>query len=342
MMHMRARHWTVALTAALLVHAGVVAGAVWQPSNRSSGGGGVGIEISLSAAGGAPSSAAEPMPAAAAPEPETPPPAEPVETEVTPPPPVETVPDEVVDVVEEPDVPPPPEPMEEPVVVEEPPEEPPPEPMEEPVVVEEAIIEPPPEPVEVDPVIEMAEVTPVEEVADTQPVPVPPPPRRRPTPPPAPQPSPAAEPAAEPVQQLASVPDASEEPVAGEEAPTSQVAGIANAPASAISESAEEATGGVSGAAMDYMSALQAWLERHKEYPRRARLRRQEGTALLYFVIDRSGRVLEARLQQTSGHDLLDRAVMTMIERAQPLPSMPDEMRDARLELVVPIEFFLR
>ena len=206
------------------------------------------------------------------------------------------------------------------------------------------VVEPPPEPVEVDPVIEMAEITPVEEVAEAQAVPVPPPPRRRPTPPPAPvaEPSPAPEPTAEPVQQVASVPDASEEPVAGVEAPTSEVAGIANAPASAISESAEEATGGVSGAAMDYMSALQAWLERHKEYPRRARLRRQEGTALLYFVIDRSGQVLEARLQQTSGHDLLDRAVMAMIERAQPLPSMPDEMRDARLELVVPIEFFLR
>jgi protein TonB len=31
-----------------------------------------------------------------------------------------------------------------------------------------------------------------------------------------------------------------------------------------------------------------------------------------------------------------------MIERAQPLPSMPDDMRRARLELVVPVRFFLR
>ena len=91
-----------------------------------------------------------------------------------------------------------------------------------------------------------------------------------------------------------------------------------------------------------YMAQLQAWLERHKEYPRRAKLRRQEGTVLLYFVMNREGRVLEYRIRQRSGHASLDRAVEEMIERAQPLPKMPQEMRQARLELVVPVQFFLR
>ncbi len=31
-----------------------------------------------------------------------------------------------------------------------------------------------------------------------------------------------------------------------------------------------------------------------------------------------------------------------MIERAQPLPRMPDDMKQAELELVVPVQFFLR
>ena len=34
----------------------------------------------------------------------------------------------------------------------------------------------------------------------------------------------------------------------------------------------------VDGARNDYFSLLRAWLERHKEYPRNARLKRQEGT----------------------------------------------------------------
>lgn len=107
--------------------------------------------------------------------------------------------------------------------------------------------------------------------------------------------------------------------------------------------SASSATGGGNpGQVADYMAQLQAWLERHKEYPRRAKLRRQEGTVLLYFVMNREGRVLEYRIRQRSGHASLDRAVEEMIERAQPLPKMPQEMRQARLELVVPVQFFLR
>jgi len=99
--------------------------------------------------------------------------------------------------------------------------------------------------------------------------------------------------------------------------------------------------GGSPGETADYMMQLQAWLERHKGYPRRARLRHQEGTALLYFVMDGNGRVLEYRLEKSSGHALLDREVKEMIERAQPLPRIPEHMQQTRLELVVPVRFSL-
>jgi len=102
------------------------------------------------------------------------------------------------------------------------------------------------------------------------------------------------------------------------------------------------AGGGLPGSSRDYAATVLAWLERHKEYPRRARLRRQEGTAMLYFVVDRSGAVLEYRLQSSSSHRALDEEVLAMIERAQPLPPMPEDMERERLELIVPVEFFLR
>ena len=95
-------------------------------------------------------------------------------------------------------------------------------------------------------------------------------------------------------------------------------------------------------AVSNYTVQIRAWLEKHKEYPRRALLRRQQGTALLFLVMGRDGQVLDHRIEETSGHALLDREVTAMIERAQPLPRMPDEVPDARLELVVPVEFFLR
>lgn len=99
--------------------------------------------------------------------------------------------------------------------------------------------------------------------------------------------------------------------------------------------------GGTPGATADYMAALRAWLERHKRYPRTAQLRRQEGVVLLSFVMDRNGRVLAHRLQQTSGHVALDREVEALIQRAQPLPPLPATMAQARLEVVVPIRFSL-
>lgn len=100
--------------------------------------------------------------------------------------------------------------------------------------------------------------------------------------------------------------------------------------------------GGTVGAPADYLTALQAWLERHKEYPRQARLRRQEGTVLLSFTFDRGGRVLDHRIARSSGHAALDREVAAMLARAQPLPPLPEAMAQAQLQVTVPVVFALR
>lgn len=175
---------------------------------------------------------------------------------------------------------------------------------------------------------------------------IPPRPTRRPTPPAQPAPAP------QPVQ-IASAPQPALETLEGPPAPDD--GGIASdpgsdGPAGPPGEGAgtdpgtdEGAGGGVGGGiSPNYLASLQAWLERHRDYPTRARRLAQEGTALLYFSMDRSGRVLEARLAQSSGYDLLDQAVMEMIARADPLPPMPQEMAQVRLELVVPVQFSLR
>ena len=62
---------------------------------------------------------------------------------------------------------------------------------------------------------------------------------------------------------------------------------------------------------------------------------------MLYFVLDREGKVLDYQLRQSSGHRLLDREVVSMIQRAQPLPEMPEGMRLAQLELILPVQFRL-
>ena len=63
---------------------------------------------------------------------------------------------------------------------------------------------------------------------------------------------------------------------------------------------------------------------------------------MLFFRMDREGQVTEFRIEQGSGHALLDAEVKAMIRRAQPLPAMPDFMQQSQLELLVPVNFALR
>jgi len=103
-----------------------------------------------------------------------------------------------------------------------------------------------------------------------------------------------------------------------------------------------ESAAGQSGAHEDYLLVLRSWLERHKRYPTRARRFGQEGTAFLYFVMNRAGDVIDYEIRQSSGHRLLDDEAERMILRAQPLPKIPESMNEAQLALVIPIEFSLR
>src|SRR3546814_400050 len=109
-------------------------------------------------------------------------------------------------------------------------------------------------------------------------------------------------------------------------------------PAQSANTGAPNPQASVAGGVADYMSQLRAWLEQHKEYPNRARRRRIEGTALLVFVMDRSGNVLSHRIERSAGDPSLDTAVIEMIERAQPLPHIPDTFRQAQLEVRVPVQ----
>ena len=91
----------------------------------------------------------------------------------------------------------------------------------------------------------------------------------------------------------------------------------------------------------DYYALLSAWLDKYKEYPRRATQRGQTGRVLLWFELDRSGRVLSHRIEHSSGYVMLDRAVEDALQRAQPFPPMPDSIREPRLTVTVPVTFSL-
>jgi protein TonB len=100
--------------------------------------------------------------------------------------------------------------------------------------------------------------------------------------------------------------------------------------------------GGAARVAATWETSLVKHLEQFKRYPSDAQSRGEEGVVLLSFTVDRTGHVLAHQIVRGSGHPELDTEVMSMIERAQPLPPFPAEMPDAKLDLTVPIRFSLR
>jgi protein TonB len=101
-------------------------------------------------------------------------------------------------------------------------------------------------------------------------------------------------------------------------------------------------SGGLAGLDPAYVRRFLASLDRHKQYPRAARARRLEGTTLLWMRMDRSGQVLASRVQRSSGHSVLDRAVLQAVQDANPLPALPASDARAQVELEVPIAFRMR
>ncbi|WP_395396197.1 TonB family protein (plasmid) [Novosphingobium sp. BL-8A] len=91
-----------------------------------------------------------------------------------------------------------------------------------------------------------------------------------------------------------------------------------------------------------WQGLVQSALNKVKRYPRQAAVFRQQGVPYIRFVMDRDGKVLSSHIERSSGFRALDDEAISLPKRAQPLPKPPDDMKGATIELVVPVEFFMR
>ena len=99
--------------------------------------------------------------------------------------------------------------------------------------------------------------------------------------------------------------------------------------------------GGQPTAEHSYYALLAAKLAQYKRYPKSSRRRGEEGEVTLFFVLDRSGRVLESRIHTSSGFPKLDNAVIKMLHKAAPLPAFPKDMLQPQLTVKIPVSFKL-
>ena len=83
-----------------------------------------------------------------------------------------------------------------------------------------------------------------------------------------------------------------------------------------------------------WRAAIAAHLNQHKRYPGSG-----AGISTITFSIDRSGKVLSARLLRSSGNAALDAEAVAMARRASPLPKPPAGIAGDNLSLTVPVRF---
>lgn len=83
-------------------------------------------------------------------------------------------------------------------------------------------------------------------------------------------------------------------------------------------------------------------LARYREYPRIAQMRGWEGAVTMRLRVAPSGRLIDAKVQTSSGHEVLDQQAMEMVARAGRLPPPPDGLHGREeVAVMVPIVFRL-
>jgi protein TonB len=90
-----------------------------------------------------------------------------------------------------------------------------------------------------------------------------------------------------------------------------------------------------------YGRSVSQALARHREYPRLALMRGWEGSTTLRLRVAPGGKLAEAAVHQSSGHDVLDDQALAMVKRLGALPPPPEALRDREFAVLVPVVFQL-
>jgi periplasmic protein TonB len=84
------------------------------------------------------------------------------------------------------------------------------------------------------------------------------------------------------------------------------------------------------------------WVRHPRKHKRNPDSRPDRGTeVVLRFVLDRSGHVVSAEVEKSSGDAVVDEAVLATLQHADPLPPPPQSVSGENVTFVLPIKFLL-
>lgn len=111
---------------------------------------------------------------------------------------------------------------------------------------------------------------------------------------------------------------------------------------SAPGASNSDLAAGHGGLRNDYLSRVFRHIEPYRVYPASARENRQSGRVVTRVTINRSGQLVDARIERSSGWPVIDAAELAAIRRAMPLPPVPNGMPGDPIVLILPMNYGMR
>lgn len=92
---------------------------------------------------------------------------------------------------------------------------------------------------------------------------------------------------------------------------------------------------------LSYGQTISQALARYKEYPRIAQMQGWQGAVTMRLRVAPSGRLIDAEVHASSGHDVLDRQALAMASKPERYPVPPEGLRDREVAVLVPVVFRL-
>ena len=174
-----------------------------------------------------------------------------------------------------------------------------------------------------------------------QPAPQPKPkPKPKPKPVAKPKPEPKPEPVPEPQvaeTEPAETPDENVNEEASAQPLTQGAKGMAGDPGEGVHQS-----GDTENALNKYLAKVRDTIDYNKQYPHRAKMRRQQGTVKVSFVINASGRAEQVEITASSGSRILDRATKELVSRLR-FDAPPKELDSSSVpvKVIAPVDYDL-
>jgi len=88
-----------------------------------------------------------------------------------------------------------------------------------------------------------------------------------------------------------------------------------------------------------YLSSIKRQIESVWSYPEQAAIRGLQGQLLLQFILDRSGKLVDIFLVNSSDHEILDNAALDAVKTASPYSPFPGKIQKNKLRIIASFKY---